>query len=158
MFYFGRALPRPCYAAAVNAPVITNLGCQGLFCFLHTPSSTYTHKHKPVRYFFTDLCMIGLFTIAFLRLAVFEPEACGRIYICWLSECSSTCALQIELSHVDSNTNNPFVNSHVWFKSRWIQQKALEFEQGGRGPPFRYMCSALKNYLSSVCIKATSGQ
>ena len=37
LFYFGRALPRPCYAAAVNAPVKTNLGCQGLFCFLHTP-------------------------------------------------------------------------------------------------------------------------
>lgn len=72
------------------------------------------------------------------------------------------CALHIELSHVDSNTNNPFVKSHVWFKSRWIQQKALEFEHkeggGGGGPPFRYMCSALNNDLSSVCIRATSGQ
>lgn len=37
LFYFGQALPRPCYAAAVNAPVKTNQGCQGRFCLLHTP-------------------------------------------------------------------------------------------------------------------------
>lgn len=46
-------------------------------------------------------------------------EACSSESVC-------TCALQIELSRVDLNTNNVFMNSHVQSESRWIQQKAQE--------------------------------
>lgn len=71
-------------------------------------------------------------------------EACGSDSMC-------TCALQIELSHVDSNTNNPFVNSHVRSESRWIQQKAQECEQKEGGGGSIYVLCLKKLPVIHVC-------
>lgn len=97
LFYFGRALPRPCYAAAVNAPVKTNQGCQGRFCLVHTPRlHLYTQTqtcavflYRPLRF---GLCGLSL---SLSRRWVMR-EACGGVQPHRRAERSSTCFCRLD--------------------------------------------------------------
>ena len=137
------------------------------------PRAILLSAHTPAPPIHTNLCGISLLTSSLLCArsvrclfssghpqCLVTREARGRVWPCRLAERSSTfLRLLIELSHVDWNTNNPFVNSHVWLKSRMDTADGSGiFERGGGPSVLRYMRCARKNYLSTACTRATAGQ
>lgn len=118
------------HAAAVNAPVKTNLGChRAILLSAHTPA-TPIHTN-------TNLCSVSLPTSPPLLSLHRRPVAVSETFPMELPSILSCRLKTLEIVLL--------VSGHVCFESRWMQQKALECEQNERPSPlpsFRYMRSA----------------
>ena len=119
------------------------------------PRAILLSAHTPAPPIHTNLCGISLLTSSLLCArsvrclfssghpqCLVTREARGRVWPCRLAERSSTfLRLLIELSHVDWNTNNPFVNSHVWLKSRMDTADGSGIFERGGGPLCSDICA-----------------